>query len=278
MSEASKKFKRMILKDSLNAISLPESESGRMPLEAPDGQTILPFGQGAVHVNHSVKAGSGEASQISVISGPHGSGSSESVALTLSLASKLRAKTDSLGSTLFRLTWKERVTPSRRRIFALRASGHRTSGKGFTSRPSPQVSDENCSRVSHPEEYAQKHLARKGHSANLAIIVQAMSSWPTPQAHDERERSNTMADHHHFPHDLSNASKLASWQTPKQPSGGGQLERTTKGSGLGKLEDQVLLTASGETPNGSTAATGGIGQLNPAHSRWLQGLPPEWDD
>src|SRR3990167_7561500 len=114
MIDQSKKFSQMILSDSTGSTSLLELELGTMPLVEPDGQVMIPFsGQGVVHVSHSVRAGSGEASQINVISGPHGSGSSESVALTLSLASKLRAKTDSLGSTLFRLTWKERGTPSR---------------------------------------------------------------------------------------------------------------------------------------------------------------------
>jgi hypothetical protein len=41
---------------------------------------------------------------------------------------------------------------------------------------------------------------------------------------------------------------------------------------------KTRLLVSGPTQNGSSAETESIGQLNPAHSRWLMGLPPEWDD
>jgi hypothetical protein len=55
---------------------------------------------------------------------------------------------------------------------------------------------------------------------------------------------------------------------------GGQAKRME--TGRSNLIDAVLL-ASGPTPTGSPAETARPGQLNPAHSRWLMGLPPAWD-
>jgi hypothetical protein len=71
--------------------------------------------------------------------------------------------------------------------------------------------------------------------------------------------------------------RLAGWTTASATDGerAGTITRDMTGS---SLTQQAQLVASGPMPTGSPAGTGKPGQLNPAHSRWLMGYPPEWDD
>jgi hypothetical protein len=161
--------------------SSPGSEVGVTPSDERVSLTTLQSGQALVPVSRSQTRARGAERATLDIFGQHGSHSSKSVALQSSLESRLRARMASGGSTLFTLTLSDAITPSGRRILALRASARRISDSGSTSSPWPTTTREDArSSARHGYMITGNQGTTLLDAARLAIL----GSWPTTQARD----------------------------------------------------------------------------------------------
>src|SRR5690349_17926108 len=122
MTDQSNKSSRKTLPDSSSAISSPASVDGPTHSDLPGGIQMSLFGQDHAPVNRFRAPASARAKQTNGTCGRNSIVSSRSVALQRSLASRLRQTTDLNGSMEYRLTWKNSITQSQRRICRLQAS------------------------------------------------------------------------------------------------------------------------------------------------------------
>jgi len=303
MSEALRTCGQQTLWDIPSATSSPAEGSGASPCDGPDGRTTGRCGLEAAPAPVSARQEKAEGLQTLVTSGLIGRDSLRSAALQQSLESRLLRRLDTAGSTLFNLTWRRKTTPLGRVYLERAVLGHRTLGKDSTSSqsawPSPKASDDNSSRYSDPQRGSAVHYARPNHSTDLAHLAQHLASWPTPMAgspatEEYSEAGNTDASRKTGrvlqTNLATDAKMLAGWPTPNTMDTVERMEmrpsREATGRTVGYLSEAVVsygepmptrIRSSGEIVTGFSAEMVSGGQLRPEHSRWLMGVPPEWD-
>ncbi len=283
MSEASKTCSQTTCGDSVSAISSQGSLFGVMACDSPAGPTIENAGLDRVPAQVSQPQEKAKGLQTLITSGLIGCDSSASVSLQSSLVNRLKQRLDMAGSTLYKLTWKTKLTPLGRQYLERAVSGLRTGDKGYTLSGWPT-----------PNAMKGGQTSRSGQRKDELLMggVAKLCGWTTPSARDWKDSpgmattaTNPDGSERNRVDQLPRQAALAGWTTPRSTdvkAGHNYSENMTGCSlpmdaSLTITPSPIRLTASGEMLTGSSAQMDGGGPLNPAHSRWLQGLPPVWD-
>ena len=228
----------MTCKDSISATSSLELEDGAARSGSQDGRTLDLFGQAHHLVSPSAQPVKAQALTTPGTCGQFTSTSSASVDLERSLENRLQQLLGTGGSTMFKMTWRVKVTPSQRSYCQLVASAHRTSDNDFGSWQTPMAGSpatDSCNEAGNTD------AGRK----TRALMGVPLASWATPTTRDHKDTG-----------DMSQSMVRKD----------------------GKLRNDTIGRQSiGATSNGSPAPMERPGQLNPRFSGFLMGYSIAWD-
>jgi hypothetical protein len=164
------------------------------------------------------------------------------------------------GWTLFSETWPRSGTMRNGIAYQLPPLAPLTDETASGLWPTPMVPNGGRS-VAHVNDWRGRTAYHNGKKVQVDL-AQAVKRWPTPHGFSQDGRSNGPSGN-----ELGRAVNRSMVPTPKLPSGGGQMTRTTPGGGIRKLEDWVSADLGQNT-----------GSLNPPWVEWLMGFPLGWTD